>query len=69
MLMVIVACSAFMGGVTRKPVVAAALLLLCFPLTGMAWGVAAAFVGAKLPLPPFAHPTEKPAEKKERHSV
>lgn len=51
MLMVIIACAAFIGGVTRKPVVAAAMLLLCFPLTGMVWGVLAAIIGAKLPLP------------------
>lgn len=51
MLMVIILCAAFMGGVTRKPVVAAAMLLLCFPLTGMVWGVLAAIIGSKLPLP------------------
>ena len=51
MLMVIIACATFMGGIMRKPVVAAAMLLLCFPLTGMVWGVLAAVIGSKLPLP------------------
>lgn len=51
MLMVTVTTSAFLAGVTRKPLLTVALLALCFPLTGIVWSGLAALVGSMLPLP------------------
>lgn len=51
MLMVTVVTTAFLAGVTRKPVLTLAILALCFPLDGILWSGLAAVVGATLPLP------------------
>ena len=51
MLMVTVVTSAYLSGVTRKPLLSVAILALCFPLTGLLWSGLAAVVGGALPLP------------------
>ena len=51
MLMVTVTTTAFLAGVLRKPLLALAILLMCFPLNGLLWMGIAAVVGASLPLP------------------
>lgn len=51
MLMVTVTTSAFLAGVTRKPVLAIGILALCFPLDGILWMGLAALAGALLPIP------------------
>lgn len=44
-------CAAFLGAKMRKPVLAAALLLLCFPPSSLIFMIAAAFAGSFIPLP------------------
>ena len=39
------------GGLAWKPLLVIGLLLLCFPLEGIAWMVAAVYLGAYVPLP------------------
>ena len=51
MLMVTVTCTAFLAGVIRKPLLALAVLFLCFPVVGLLWMGLAAIVGAALPIP------------------
>ncbi|MGI6220821.1 MAG: chloride channel protein [Coriobacteriales bacterium] len=51
MLMVTVVTTAFLAGVTRKPLLAIAILLLCFPLHGIIWSGIAAVIGGSLPIP------------------
>jgi len=53
MLMVTVTATAFLAGVTRKPLLSVAILALCFPLTGILWSGLAAVVGGSLPIPRF----------------
>ena len=55
MLMVTVTTSAFLAGVVRKPLLALAVLFLCFPMRGLLWMGLAAVIGASLPLPGFLH--------------
>lgn len=50
-LMVTVAVTALLGAITRKPLLAAAIVLLCFPLESALWCALAAVLGAALPLP------------------
>ena len=46
------ACTAAtMGAVMRQPVMAGLLLILCFPLKGVVVLLAAAAIGAAIPLP------------------
>ncbi len=48
----VAACTAgCMGAVMRQPVMAALLLLMCFPLRGVVIMIAAAAIGAAIPLP------------------
>ncbi len=48
----VAACtSALMGAVMRQPIMAAALLKLCFPLKGVVVMLVAAVIGAAIPLP------------------
>ncbi|MCI1664881.1 MAG: chloride channel protein [Atopobiaceae bacterium] len=49
MLMVAVTCAATVAGVTRKPVLAVSILVLCFPLADLPWLAVAAFVAGKVP--------------------
>ena len=56
MLMVTVTTSAFLAGVTRKPLLSVAILALCFPLTGIVWSGLAAVAGGALPLPRMLAP-------------
>ena len=51
MLMVTVTVTAFLAGVTRKPLLTIAILLLCFPLESILWCGLAAVAGAYLPIP------------------
>ena len=51
MLMVTVTATAYLAGVTRKPLVVLGILLLCFPAGGIIWMGIAAVVGATLPMP------------------
>lgn len=51
MLMVTMTTSAFLAGVTRKPLLSVAILALCFPLSGILWSGLAAIVGGVLPVP------------------
>lgn len=48
--------SALMGAVMRQPIMAALLLMLCFPLRGIAVMLVAAVVGAAIPLPKVIQP-------------
>lgn len=53
----VAACtSALMGAVMRQPIMAALLLMLCFPLKGIAVMLVAAVVGAAIPLPKVIQP-------------
>ena len=56
MLMVTVTATAFLAGVTRKPLLTLAVLFLCFPANGILWMGLAAIVGASLPLPAVFRP-------------
>ena len=48
----VAACtSALMGAVMRQPLMAALLLVMCFPLKGVIVMLAAAAIGAAIPLP------------------
>ena len=51
MLMVTVTASAYLAGVTRKPLLSVAILALCFPLTGIMWSGLAAVICGSLPVP------------------
>jgi hypothetical protein len=42
--------TAFLSGVTRRPLLSVAILLLCFPLIGILWSGLAAIVGGALPI-------------------
>jgi H+/Cl- antiporter ClcA len=48
---VVVTCGVFVAGVVRKPLLVVRLLLLCFPLEGIAWMLVAVYMGAYVPLP------------------
>jgi H+/Cl- antiporter ClcA len=48
---VVVTCGVFVAGVVKKPLLIVGLLLLCFPIEGIAWMVAAVYMGAYVPLP------------------
>jgi hypothetical protein len=48
---VLVTCGVFVAGVVRKPLLVVGLLLLCFPLEGIAWMLVAVYLGAYVPLP------------------
>ena len=53
----VAACTpALMGAVMRQPIMAALLLMLCFPLKGIAVMLVAAVVGAAIPLPKVIQP-------------
>lgn len=53
----VAACtSALMGAVMRQPIMAALLLMLCFPLKGIAVMLVAAVLGAAIPLPKVIQP-------------
>ena len=54
MLMVTVTTTAFLAGVTRKPLLTLAILILCFPANGLIWMGVAAVIGAAMPLPSFS---------------
>lgn len=61
-LMITVVVTAFLAGVLRKPVLAIAVLLLCFPANGIVWMGIAGIVGAYLPIPRFLlQKAEEPA--------
>ena len=48
----VAACTAaLMGAVMRQPVMAALLLVMCFPLKGIAVMLVAALIGSAIPLP------------------
>lgn len=51
MLCVAVTTTAFLAGVTRKALLTLALLIMCFPVSGMLWMGLAALICAALPLP------------------
>ena len=51
-LMVTIAVTTFLAGVIRKPLLAVAILLLCFPAEGIVWMGLAAVIGSLLPVPP-----------------
>ncbi|MEE8715621.1 MAG: chloride channel protein [Coriobacteriales bacterium] len=51
MLCVVTVTTAFLAGATRRPLLAIALLLLCFPIDGILWMGLAALAGACIPLP------------------
>lgn len=53
----VAACtSALMGAVMRQPIMAALLLMLCFPLKGVVVMLVAAVIGAAVPLPRVFRP-------------
>lgn len=51
MLMVTVTTTAHLAGVLRKPLLAIAILFLCFPVDSIVWMGIAAVIGATLPIP------------------
>ena len=51
MFAVTIVTTAFLSGVTRRPLLAVVILLLCFPLIGILWCGLAAIVGGALPIP------------------
>lgn len=51
MFAVAITTAALLGGIQRKPLVALALLLLCFPVESVVWMGIACVIGAALPLP------------------
>ena len=53
MFMVTVTASAYLAGVTRKPLLSVAILALCFPMTGILWSGLAAVTCGSLPIPQF----------------
>ena len=59
MLMVTVLTTSFLAGVTRKPLLSIAVLMLCFPLHGIIWSGLAAVIGGSLPLPYKLRETEE----------
>lgn len=50
-----VVTTSFIACTTRKPLLSAGILLLCFPLHGMLWCGLAAVIGSLLPLPRARH--------------
>lgn len=62
MFCVAVAAGALMAGVQRKPFIAMALLLLCFPASSIVWMGLACLIGAAIPVPRvLLADSEKPA--------
>lgn len=59
MLMVTVVTSGFLAGVMRRPLLAIAILMLCFPLESIVWMGLSAIVLAALPLPSILKPGDK----------
>lgn len=60
----VAACTAaLMGAVMRQPVMAALLLIMCFPAKGIAVMLAAAVIGAAIPLPKVLDPAQTPEGK------
>ena len=59
MLMVTVVTSGFLAGVMRKPLLAIAILMLCFPIESIVWMGLSAIVLAALPLPPILTTDDK----------
>ena len=58
----VAACTAaLMGAVMRQPLMAALLLIMCFPLKGVVVMLAAAVIGAAIPLPRALRPVEQHA--------
>lgn len=56
----VAACTAaLMGAVMRQPVMAALLLIMCFPLKGVVVMLVAAVIGAAIPLPSAFKPKEE----------
>lgn len=55
-----VVSGAFLAATTRRPLLSAALLLLCFPLRAVPWMLAAAFIGSRLPVPGQPRPEKRP---------
>lgn len=51
MLCVAITTATLMSGVQRKPLIALALLLLCFPVSSLPWMGAACLLGAAAPMP------------------
>ena len=47
-----------MGSVMRQPIMAALLLMLCFPLKGVVVMLVAAVIGAAIPLPRAFQPEQ-----------
>lgn len=48
---VMVTCAALVGATLKKPVAAAMLLLLCFPISGLLYMIPAVFLGSVIPMP------------------
>ena len=51
--MVTIVITSFLAGVIRKPLLCIAILLLCFPASGIIWVGLAAIIGAAIPVPAF----------------
>ena len=51
MFCIAITCATLVAGVQRKPFMALALLLLCFPVSSVVWLGIACLIGAALPLP------------------
>lgn len=59
MFCVAITTATLMAGVQRKPLMALALLLLCFPASSLVWMGFAALAGAALPLPKAIDPAKQ----------
>ena len=57
-------CAATMGAVMRQPVMAGLLLIMCFPLKGVVVLLAAAAIGAAIPLPHALRPEGRSADER-----
>ena len=59
---VAVCTAACMGAVMRQPVMAALLLIMCFPVKGVVVMIAAAAIGSAIPLPRALRPKQRKGE-------
>ena len=53
----------------RQPVMTALLLIMCFPVKGVVVTIAAAAIGAAIPLPKAIAPTKPQGDAQEKESV
>lgn len=57
------------GAVMRQPVMTALLLIMCFPVKGVVVTIAAAAIGAAIPLPKAIAPTKPQGNAQEKENA